>query len=1163
MYEAIKKYCENERKNGLYLMDMPTGFGKTYNVIKYIFDASTDEVNKERRYFFITTLKKNLPIPELEDWFKKAGKIDQFKEKFLFIDSNVDCVIEHLTDDIKKIIPYDITKTDEYKEFLKNVEFLQKVDNDSQLRSFAGSILDNLRMKTEPAFRRMVQATLAKEYTTVEKRIFAIKTDKRWQWLGELYPAVFTKDRQIIFMSVDKFLSRNATVVEPSYMFYNSDIIDNAIIFIDEFDATKDTLLKNIIQNGLRDKIDYVELFSAIYSSLQTNSFPAALTTPSKNRQNSDYADQSLQGIVDGIREKADTIYKNFSLQFSHRTTDTSESSSHNFLFQDHQFHSVLDGGKAFITTHSDNKQKINAISFSKEKPDNEINNIQVLLGKLRGFISWFQGGVNILAINYMQRKQENRKDGDDEFTFEAAVRSVLSLFRLNDDYIDYLTAQILISTHKIKGDIENSEFDRSFYENGFRFYAFEDDTTHDMQSKIMMCSFQNTPEKTLLRFCEKAKVIGISATATIETVVGNYDLDYLKVKMQNAYEQMSIADYSRLKKDFVKTQEGYKNIQIHRELLGEPDDNNYSSKSWDKVYSSHEISERIYERLERELSRFKDSKNKYYNQQRYLRIALAYKRFITTPGIKSFLCVLTKHPKKGDYTLDLNTLYEIFKFIGAEYWPGFDTRKSVALLDGDEFESKKNNVTQRLENGEKLFVISVYQTIGAGQNLQYKAPIAIKDSLVRVNERNSEEKDYDAIYLDKPTNLLVNFSAGQAIEEEDFVKALFQYEFLQEGAELSADEATKHIKNAFRHYMSNGNAQKEYAQNIHDSRSIRMLATRYIIQAIGRICRTSLKNQNIYIFADCRIADCIDISVENNRMLNYEFLALVDLVKKTGYKEPEIKSLENDANLKSARVNKDIRNMLEEEWNDKRIQKWQQLRDLVLRYPTMSSSEAEKNFAAWNYYIKLPEKSNHYFYYQQEDFNNIGVSFTRDLDHQNVVSEEGTKLPRLMEFPDIRSMFVSNGYATFFKPNDFIMSPPLWNNVYKGALGEVIGQYLFDTILHVKLDEIKNPDFFELFDYKIGNLPIYVDFKNWHESTDFDWEKQIKKITDKSEKCECKCVIIANILTEKNNYRISSAIREGVEIVIIPSLLIDGAEKKENADAWKKIKECIEKYGD
>ena len=60
MYDIIKRYCESEYTNGLLLLDMPTGSGKTYTVIKYIFDAVQDPSNS-RKYFFITTLKKNLP----------------------------------------------------------------------------------------------------------------------------------------------------------------------------------------------------------------------------------------------------------------------------------------------------------------------------------------------------------------------------------------------------------------------------------------------------------------------------------------------------------------------------------------------------------------------------------------------------------------------------------------------------------------------------------------------------------------------------------------------------------------------------------------------------------------------------------------------------------------------------------------------------------------------------------------------------------------------------------------------------------------------------------------------------------------------------------------------------------------------------------------------
>ena len=58
MYDIIKRYVDNENGNGLLLVDMPTGSGKTYSAIKYIFDACMEPQNKDRRYIFVTTLKK-------------------------------------------------------------------------------------------------------------------------------------------------------------------------------------------------------------------------------------------------------------------------------------------------------------------------------------------------------------------------------------------------------------------------------------------------------------------------------------------------------------------------------------------------------------------------------------------------------------------------------------------------------------------------------------------------------------------------------------------------------------------------------------------------------------------------------------------------------------------------------------------------------------------------------------------------------------------------------------------------------------------------------------------------------------------------------------------------------------------------------------------------
>ena len=82
MYRAIKNYCDDQNiTNGLFLIDMPTGFGKTHNVLDYIFETAMDDSRSRQKLFFITTLKKNLPKDDLRKRFERAGDIVRFREK--------------------------------------------------------------------------------------------------------------------------------------------------------------------------------------------------------------------------------------------------------------------------------------------------------------------------------------------------------------------------------------------------------------------------------------------------------------------------------------------------------------------------------------------------------------------------------------------------------------------------------------------------------------------------------------------------------------------------------------------------------------------------------------------------------------------------------------------------------------------------------------------------------------------------------------------------------------------------------------------------------------------------------------------------------------------------------------------------------------------------
>ena len=81
---------------------------------------------------------------------------------------------------------------------------------------------------------------------------------------------------------------------------------------------------------------------------------------------------------------------------------------------------------------------------------------------------------------------------------------------------------------------------------------------------------------------------------------------------------------------------------------------------------------------------------------------------------------------------------------------------------------------------------------------------------------------------------------------------------------------------------------------------------------------------------------------------------------------------------------------------------------------------------------------------------------------------------------------------------------PTLFNNIYRGALGEVVGKALFYRYANVELQEITDDELFEKFDFVVPNSSLYVDFKNWHESSYKESDKEFIHIAKKAKDCGC-----------------------------------------------------------
>lgn len=126
MKQAIVNFCK-AMDTGLFLLDMPTGFGKTYSVLDFMVDNYDSPEFKDKKIFFVTTLKKNLPDKELREHFAKRGKAGDYDKYCLRIDANVDMVVEKLEELYRaRKIPPTITMKQEFKDLHGSVKLLNE-----------------------------------------------------------------------------------------------------------------------------------------------------------------------------------------------------------------------------------------------------------------------------------------------------------------------------------------------------------------------------------------------------------------------------------------------------------------------------------------------------------------------------------------------------------------------------------------------------------------------------------------------------------------------------------------------------------------------------------------------------------------------------------------------------------------------------------------------------------------------------------------------------------------------------------------------------------------------------------------------------------------------------------------------------------------------------
>lgn len=1068
IYEILKEKIETMDSNGLFLLPLPTGSGKTYNVIKYI-----KENYKSKKIFFISNQLKLLP--NLEDFQKgmTAEEKNDIAKHFLKLPSIYDSYktfFEKYSEDEC------LVKYEDLRELDKIIKCYEQFD-DSELKQY---YYDKFSSK-ELEFRKKV-----KKYFNSNSSI----ASSDYEYLRTLYPAVEMDEKNIVIMSTKKFFLP-IDKITSGIAYLPTEKIKDCVIFFDEFDAVKDELLDIIVKGNDYYKIDCIKLVRKIFSNAYNLSGSLIFDDVINYPIETDTYIKKGNDIIGKLKKYMDEYYDlYYRIKYPFLKKEHEEKKT--FIFKD--IRSVLvssDKENKQLKFESNEENVTNYIVKEAKQLSFEPNTIRRVIDESIYLLKNFM--YNVLKLARLCYEYNFKVKKDNNTNLIDSINSIIDRMDFGQEYKSFLVKEIFNLTKT--RELESSEYeiedkrDRrrrkyDFYYDGFSFVQLVDIDNEFYETKIYFNMFNLTPEAMMLKVASIHKVVGISATATFNTCIKNFDINFLKYKLEKHFTELEYEQYEMFK-------ELYEQEQLDYAILIEKTPSNDKSLK-EEVLKIIVDKEEFKKEIESLPIFYKEKLKDIFN------ILIEYERFMNRVNHHSFIFFLS-------YNLNNFCDIKAFVFKWVKRLKSFDTDTYLEIIDKSII--KDSDFDTKMTNHKKVFLISCYQTIGVGINLNYPIPnsdIFSEDNLI-IGNSEKMEKDIDGCYLSKVTNVIPFAKRGIELEDELLAKVLYYLEYLKANDEISYFMFNKALNGLF-------NNSGTYIGKFHSYKDICIGATRVLVQAIGRICRTHNKNKQVYISYEQDNENFIrDIKEYLSKFtFNKEFQSFLDKIS------PHRANLIKEVTYSNIESYKETKRLLGWPWDEYRMKEWLRLRNFVLKHPTANGSDFINNMDLKKYYFKMSERLSGYSVDKYNYTKNIDFNASRNsnglLEKRLYVSAEDCKLTHLMRNEYFKNYFIVRGYATDFEENTYIMCPLLYHSIYKGALGEVIGKACFDKY-GIVANQINDFKTFELFDYYNGQ--IYYDFKKWDSSFKISEDEQLNKINTKMEYGNITRAYIINVLFE------------------------------------------------
>lgn len=1104
----FNKYSKKEK--GYFPLQHPTGNGKTFFLEKFLIKNIMEDFENLRQNKIIVITSSKVNVNEIYRNVEKKLIKDGYKEKINYVFQ-------------MKSVADILSETD----FIK--EFIQELDKDLYFyEKLSHNFVDNLKRDLKELIifiekKVPIEDKLSKinrDYIyELKKHIFKYfklkdkknKTEKEWKeykkielpnFLYKLYPMLSEENnhKKIYIMTTDKFLYGYVGQKETKN-FYNE---KGNLIFIDEIDSAKQNFLKYIENQRTLVIRNIVNVFNERYNSFskrennQIFSLLRRLIAIEKEtfddiRKNSSNPEEKIEKIKLKKKELIQAM-ENFEkagkeLRKKYFTTkryyEMEEMEKINLVEDEN--HYFQNGGEKYYLNINDENSLI-----TKKATDLPLSDM------LRNLFNYCYGHfyyLLMLIYNYhisLKSEEEIEREIISHFFYNVETQK-----EINNELKNFFMKRI--RKKKIKNE-EGSEIEVFNVEDENKrldlriccFQITEDNPDYTLNNRVLIGGkmMYETPESLFYEICKENLIFGISATANIETCIGNFDLKWLKSTLKDNYYTLTASEKTKLEESLKKINKFEENIERRLNIFGK----NGGKKLEFEAVKLLEQKKGGYNKLRNIIDSCLINEEDEFDsdiQREYFEYAVSvFYNFLQEKESSSLLFISNRLTQKKNLEKAAHTLEKVLK--KKVHFKDLSSKTLNKVLETRDEES--NELMKNLENHKiKTIIFTTYQSAGTGVNIKHlynkralsKKLIKIDNDIQKEIQFPLEYKDIDEIAIENKTHL-VNFN-------DDYMKLEMMYYCNLMVANNIIDKKTRSLllnKNDNKIFTNKYKSSYDYVEN----------SMGRIIQAIGRCNRTKVRNRIRNIYLDEAGFDIIKKFEPRNRLFIGDVNFILEEAKKLKiqdidnlqknilildkkmerfFEETYIAKIDDYNKIMNFSKDENLRAAKKEEFKEL-YQKYNDFRKYILKNPTRSS-RTEKNLA----YFSIDKKIDGYTVIRDTN-----IFF--DTAKKNVSLNE-CRLKEISAIPLLREFCLKN--IGFFEENDEIILPYIYQAIFKGMLGELIIKEIFKMYeIKVKnIEEMIEKGIVEVFD-DVSENGMYIDYKNYN----FDKITAQKLLADK-----------------------------------------------------------------